>query len=46
MRNDDILPVLARKYQLLRAHVNEKALRLCAAADAQSLGRSGISLIP
>lgn len=32
----------AEKYRMLRYHLNEKALRLCAAADARSLGHGGI----
>jgi hypothetical protein len=37
--------MLAEKYQRLKRHLNEKALRLCAAADAVCLGRGGITAI-
>lgn len=39
------LAVLERKYQVLRAHLNEYALRVCAATDAEALGRGGVSLV-
>lgn len=37
--------MLQKKYQLLRPHLDELSLRLCAAADATCLGRGGASLI-
>jgi hypothetical protein len=39
------LSMLQKKYQLLRPHLDELSLRLCAAADATCLGRGGTSLI-
>lgn len=39
------LAVLEQKYQRLSAHLNEYALRICAAADAEALGRGGVSLV-
>lgn len=37
--------MLQRKYELLRPHLDEASLRLCAAADALILGRGGPSLV-
>lgn len=42
MNADTFSSMLAEKYHMLRYHLNEKALRLCAAADARSLGHGGI----
>jgi transposase len=42
MDADTFSSMLAEKYRMLRYHLNEKALRLCAAADARSLGHGGI----
>jgi transposase len=39
------LVMLEQKYELLRPHLNELGLRMCAAADALVLGRGGISVI-
>jgi DNA-binding phage protein len=39
------LAMLQQKYELLRPHLNELGLRMCAAADALVLGRGGISAI-
>ena len=36
---------LAEKYDSLKAHFNEKNLRLCAASDARLIGRGGVSLV-
>jgi transposase len=36
---------MKRKYDVLREHLDECALRICAAADAEALGRGGISKI-
>lgn len=36
---------LGEKYAALRIHLDERALRLCAAADARSIGRGGISFV-
>jgi transposase len=33
------------KYISLKAHLDERSLRLCAAADARSIGRGGVSII-
>ncbi len=37
--------MLQQKYELLRPHLNELGLRMCAAADALALGRGGVSAI-
>ena len=37
--------MLQRKYELLRPHLDEASLRLCASADALVLGRGGPSLV-
>jgi hypothetical protein len=37
--------MLQQKYELLRPHLNELGLRMCAAADALVLGRGGVSAI-
>ena len=34
-----------QKYRLLKEHLDEFALRICAAADAEALGRGGVSLV-
>ena len=39
------LHALTRKYQLLRPHLDEYAMRICAAADAAALGRGGVSAV-
>lgn len=39
------LAMLQQKYELLRPHLNELGLRMCAAADALVLGRGGVSAI-
>ncbi|MBF0562593.1 MAG: ISAzo13 family transposase [Alphaproteobacteria bacterium] len=36
---------LARKYQMLTGHLDERALRLCLGADALSLGHGGASIV-
>jgi hypothetical protein len=36
---------LSEKYDSLKAHLDERSLRLCAAADARSIGRGGISAV-
>ena len=36
---------LSEKYNSLKAHLDERSLRLCAAADARSLGRGGVSAV-
>ena len=36
---------LIEKYNSLKAHLDERSLRLCAAADARSLGRGGVSSV-
>jgi len=36
---------LIEKYNSLKAHLDERSLRLCAAADARSIGRGGISAV-
>jgi len=36
---------LRAKYKALKLHLNERSLRLCAAADAQALGRGGVSMV-
>ncbi|MBU6391961.1 MAG: ISAzo13 family transposase [Planctomycetota bacterium] len=42
MDADTFSSMLSEKYRILRHRLNEKALRLCAAADARTLGRGGI----
>ena len=37
--------MLTEKYACLKAHFNERNLRLCAASDARLIGRGGVSLI-
>ena len=37
--------MLQRKYKLLRSHLDEASMRLCASADAMVLGRGGPSLV-
>jgi len=37
--------MLSQKYQILRQHLNERALRICAAADARCLGHGGIAAV-
>jgi len=37
--------IIREKYQLLAPELNERTLRLFAAAEAKSLGRGGISLV-
>lgn len=39
---DTFSTMLSEKYHILRRHLNERSLRLCAAADARSLGHGGI----
>jgi hypothetical protein len=39
------LAMLQQKYELLRPHLNELGLRMCAAADALVLGRGGVSIV-
>src|SRR3989338_1562977 len=39
---DKFSTMLSGKYHILRRHLNERSLRLCAAADARSLGHGGI----
>jgi transposase len=34
-----------QKYRVLKEHLDEFALRICAAADAEALGRGGVSLV-
>lgn len=41
----DNLVVLKRKYKVLHDHLDEFTLRVCAAADAEALGRGGVSLV-
>lgn len=41
----DDLSMLERKYKLLRPLLDERSIRLCAAADAIALGRGGPSLV-
>ncbi|MBM9538859.1 ISAzo13 family transposase [Desulfobulbus alkaliphilus] len=41
----DNLAMLQQKYQLLRPHLDEATMRICAAADAMVLGRGGPSLV-
>lgn len=41
----DNFAMLQRKYEVLRPHLDEVSLRLCAAADALALGRGGPSLV-
>ena len=41
----DNLAVFRQKYRLLRQHLDESALRLCAAADSTTLGRGGVTLV-
>jgi len=41
----DDFTMLKRKYKLLRPHLDEASMRLCAAADAMVLGRGGPSLV-
>ena len=41
----DNLGALGRKYSILRDHLDEGALRLCAAADSVALGRGGVTRI-
>lgn len=36
---------LAKKYQMLTGHLDERALRLCLGADALSLGHGGASIV-
>ena len=36
---------LSEKYNSLKAHLDERSLRLCAAADARSIGRGGVSSV-
>jgi transposase len=36
---------LAKKYQMLSGHLDERALRLCLGADALSLGHGGASIV-
>jgi len=36
---------LREKYNVLKAHFDERSLRLCAAADARLIGRGGISFV-
>ena len=37
--------MLTEKYTSLKAHFNERHLRLCAASDARLIGRGGVSLV-
>ena len=37
--------MLTEKYTSLKAHFNERNLRLCAASDARLIGRGGVSLV-
>ena len=41
----DNLTALKHKYKILSKHLDEFALRICAAADYQALGRGGISSV-
>ena len=41
----DNLTALKHKYKILSKHLDEFALRICAAADSQALGRGGISSV-
>jgi transposase len=41
----DTLTAFEQKYRILRQHLDEYALRLCAAADAVTLGRGGVTLV-
>jgi DNA-binding phage protein len=41
----DTLTAFEQKYRILRQHLEEYALRLCAAADAVTLGRGGVTLV-
>jgi hypothetical protein len=36
---------LTKKYKALKNHLNEKSLRLCAAADAEAIGHGGVSIV-
>lgn len=45
METDRFKSMLSDKYRVLRRHLNEKTLRLCAAADARCIGRGGISIV-
>jgi transposase len=45
MDTEPFATMLSQKYQILRRHLNEKALRLCAAADARCLGHGGIATV-
>ena len=36
---------MTAKYDSLKAHLNEKNLRVCAASDARLIGRGGVSLV-
>lgn len=42
MDADTFSSMLSERYRILRHRLNEKALRLCAAADARTLGHGGI----
>jgi hypothetical protein len=37
--------ILIKKYSALKTHLNERSLRLCAAADAEAIGHGGVSLV-
>jgi len=41
----ETITAMKRKYDVLREHLDEFALRICAAADAEALGRGGISMV-
>lgn len=41
----DNLAAFQQKYSILRQHLDESALRLCAAADSATLGRGGVMLV-
>lgn len=45
MDADKYVAMLPKKYKALKRHLNERALRLCAAADAEALGRGGVTLV-
>ena len=45
METDTFCTMLSDKYQILRRHLNERALRICAAADARCLGHGGIATV-
>ena len=41
----DTVATFEHKYRILRRHLDEYSLRLCAATDAQALGRGGVTLV-